>query len=71
MQKKQRIDILLVEKALATSRERAQAEIMAGNVFVDGQRVEKAGEKYDVEVNIEVKGDAIPYVEYSRKVISR
>ena len=62
MQKKQRIDILLVEKVLATSRERAQAEIMAGNVFVGGQRVEKVGEKYDVEANIEVKGNAIPYV---------
>ena len=62
MQKKQRIDILLVEKGLAVSRERAQAEIMAGNVFVDGQRVEKAGEKYDMEANVQVKGEAIPYV---------
>lgn len=59
---KQRIDILLVEKGLVTSRERAQSEIMAGNVLVAGQRVDKAGEKFDTNVEIEVKGQAIPYV---------
>jgi len=59
---KKRIDILLVEKALVQSRERAQTEIMAGNVFVNGQRVDKAGEKYDEEIEIEVRGKAIPYV---------
>ena len=59
---KQRIDLLLVERGLTTSRERAQTEIMAGNVMANGQRVDKAGEKYDDDVNIEVKGDAIPYV---------
>ena len=60
--KKQRIDLLLVERGLTTSRERAQTEIMAGNVMANGQRVDKAGEKYDDDVNIEVKGEAIPYV---------
>lgn len=62
MQEKQRIDILMVEKGLVSSRERAQAEIMAGNVFVNGQRADKAGEKYNVQVNVEVRGEAIPYV---------
>ncbi len=59
---KQRIDILLVEKGLAVSRERAQAEIMAGNVFANGQRVDKAGDKFDIVANIEIRGEAIPYV---------
>ncbi|MGE5329669.1 MAG: TlyA family RNA methyltransferase [Deltaproteobacteria bacterium] len=59
---KKRIDILLVEKGHIQSRERAQTEIMAGNVFVNGQRVDKAGERYDEEIEIEVRGKAIPYV---------
>lgn len=59
---KKRIDILLVEKGLIQSRERAQTEIMAGNVFVNGQRVDKAGEKYDEEIEIEVRGRTVPYV---------
>lgn len=62
MAKKQRIDVLLVERGLAASRERAQTEIMAGNVFANGQRVDKAGDKFDIEANIEVRGEAIPYV---------
>lgn len=60
--KKQRIDTLLVEKGLIQSRERAKAEIMAGNVFVNGNRVDKAGEKVDIDAFIEIKGEAIPYV---------
>ena len=47
-EKKERLDILLVEKGIITSRERAKASIMAGKVFVDGQRVDKAGEKVSV-----------------------
>ena len=62
MPKKQRIDILLVDKGLALSRERAQAEIMAGHVFVNGQRIDKAGDKVETDASIEVKGEAIPYV---------
>ncbi|MBD7910007.1 MULTISPECIES: TlyA family RNA methyltransferase [Clostridium] len=61
-EKKQRLDILLVEKGIITSRERAKSCIMAGNVFVDGQRVDKAGEKVSVEANIEYKGHNLPYV---------
>lgn len=60
--KKERIDILLVEKNLCQSRERAKSSILAGLVFADGQRVDKVGDKVDIESNIEVKGDIIPYV---------
>ncbi len=60
--KKQRLDVLLVEKGIISSRENAKACIMAGQVFVDGQRVDKAGEKVSVEANIDYKGHKIPYV---------
>lgn len=59
---KERIDILLVEKGFFDSREKARKNIMAGLVFVNGNRVDKAGEKIKVDANIEVKGDAIGYV---------
>ena len=45
--KKERLDVLLVDKGICTSRERAKTNIMAGLIFVDGQRVDKAGEKVD------------------------
>lgn len=61
-EKKQRLDILLVEKGIITSREMAKSCIMAGKVFVDGQRVDKAGEKISVEANIEYKGHDLQYV---------
>ena len=60
--KKERLDILLVEKGIFTSRERAKTSIMAGKVFVDGQRVDKAGEKVNVDAEIIFKGQEIPYV---------
>ncbi|HEX2938510.1 MAG TPA: TlyA family RNA methyltransferase [Ruminiclostridium sp.] len=56
MNQKQRIDLLLVEKGLETSRERAKALIMAGEVFANGQRVDKAGEEVDVNAHIEIHG---------------
>lgn len=59
---KERIDVLLVEKNLFESRERAQKNVMAGMVFVDGLRVDKVGTKVSVDALIEVKGQAIPYV---------
>ncbi len=60
---KTRIDKLLVERGLSESRERAQALVMAGRVFVKGQRVDKAGAQVaEDEAAIEVKGDACPYV---------
>ena len=60
--KKERLDILLVEKGIFTSRERAKTSIMAGKIFVDGQRVDKAGEKVNIEAEIIFKGQEIPYV---------
>lgn len=60
--KKERLDILLVEKGIIASREKAKASIMAGDIFVDGQRVDKAGEKVSVTANIEFKGKTLQYV---------
>ncbi len=59
--RKARVDRLLVERGLAESRERAQALIMAGDVFVDGQRVDKPGRRVPLDAQIEVRG-RIPYV---------
>ena len=61
-EKKQRLDVLLDEKVIISSRENAKACIMAGQVFVDGKRVDKAGEKVPVDAEIEYKGHKIPYV---------
>lgn len=59
---KERLDILLVEKGYFDSREKARKNIMAGLVFINGNRIDKAGEKIKVNSNIEIKGDAIGYV---------
>lgn len=59
---KQRLDVLLVERGLAPSREKAKAIIMSGVVFVDGQREDKAGSSFDENVPIEVKGNTLKYV---------
>jgi len=59
---KERIDVLLVEKGFLPSREKAKRTVMAGLVFVGGQRVDKPGTPIDVDVAIEVRGNAIPYV---------
>lgn len=59
---KKRIDLLLVDKGHFNSRERAKKAIMAGLVFVNNQRCDKAGFEVDEESRIEVKGDPIPYV---------
>lgn len=59
---KERIDVLLTEKGFFTSREKARTALMAGLVFVDGQRVDKAGTKIDTEAQIQVRGDTCPYV---------
>ena len=60
--KKQRLDVLLLEKGLCDSRSRAQALIMEGLVFVRGQRVDKPGTAVDPEAEIEVRGSVCPYV---------
>ncbi len=59
---KERLDVLLVNRGLAASREKAKAIIMSGIVFVDGQREDKAGSTFDDKVNIEVKGATLQYV---------
>lgn len=62
--KKKRLDVLLVEQGYAASREKAKAIIMAGSVFINGQREDKAGAAFDEEKikTLEVKGASIPYV---------
>ncbi len=62
---KERLDVLLVKRNLAESREKAKAIIMSGAVFVNGQRCDKAGESFDCEkkdINIEIKGSTLKYV---------
>ena len=59
---KERLDVLLVKRNLVESREKAKAIIMSGNVFVEGQREDKAGATFSDEVNIEIKGQTLPYV---------
>ncbi len=59
---KERLDVLLVKRGLAESREKAKAVIMSGNVFVEGQREDKAGTSFPETVSIEVKGHVLPYV---------
>ena len=59
---KKRLDVLLHERGLSESRQRAQADIMGGWVYVDGQQVLKAGTAVAEEAVIEVRGQAIPYV---------
>lgn len=59
---KERLDILLVKKGIFASRERARASIMAGEIFIDGQRFDKCGEKVKESCNIEFKGEELPFV---------
>ena len=59
---KERLDVLLVQRGLAPSREKAKAMIMEGNVFVDNQREDKAGTFFDDKVSIEVRGNTLRYV---------
>ena len=59
---KSRLDILMVEQGLAPSREKAKAMIMAGEVFVNGEKVDKAGASIPADAQIKVTGNALPYV---------
>ena len=59
---KKRLDLLMVERALAPSREKANAYIMSGEVYVDGQKEDKAGTMFQETVKIEVRGNTLPYV---------
>ena len=59
---KERLDVLLVGRGLAPSREKAKAMIMEGNVFVDNEREDKAGAMFDTKAKIELKGNTLKYV---------
>lgn len=60
---KERLDVILVQEGYAASREKAKAIIMAGDVFVDGQREDKAGTAFDLsKIKLEVRGNTLPYV---------
>mgnify|MGYP000943158984 CR=1 FL=1 len=60
--KKERLDVLLVEQGLAASRERAKRLIMAGQVLVDEQRIDKAGTAVERTAKLRVVGEDLPYV---------
>ena len=59
---KERLDVLLVNKGLASSREKAKALIMSGIVYVDSQKEEKAGSVFDDSSLIEVRGETVKFV---------
>ena len=59
---KERLDVLLVKRNLAESREKAKAVIMSGIVYVDGQKEDKAGSMFDETANVEVRGTTLKYV---------
>ena len=59
---KERLDVLLVNRNLAESREKAKAVIMSGIVYVDGQKEDKAGSMFDETANVEVRGTTLKYV---------
>ena len=61
-QNKKRLDVLLAEKGLAESREKARAMIMSGIVYVDNNKIDKPGTKVDEESSVEIKGNVLPYV---------
>lgn len=62
MAKKERIDVLLVEKGLMETREKAKRAVMAGIVYSNEERIDKPGEKIPVDAPLEIKGKTMPYV---------
>ena len=60
---KERLDVILVNQGYAPSREKAKAIIMSGNVYVNGQKEDKAGTSFDVsKIQLEVRGSTLKYV---------
>ena len=59
---KERLDVLLVRNGFFSSREKAKTTIMAGCVYVNGQKEDKAGMKFDTECELEVRGHSMKYV---------
>lgn len=62
MTEKKRLDVLLFEKGFASSREKARALIMAGQVYVENQKSDKPGTQVSCEEKLEVRGNPLPYV---------
>ena len=62
MKVKKRLDVLLTERLYAETRSKAQAIIMSGNVYVNGQKADKPGMSFEETVDIEVRGAVCPYV---------
>jgi 23S rRNA (cytidine1920-2'-O)/16S rRNA (cytidine1409-2'-O)-methyltransferase len=62
MKIKKRLDVLLTERGYADTRTKAQAIIMSGNVYVQGQKADKPGMSFEESVDIEVRGAVCPYV---------
>ena len=62
MKIKKRLDVLLTEQMYAETRSKAQAIIMAGQVYVNSQKADKPGVSYEENVQIEVRGETCPYV---------
>lgn len=60
--RKERLDVLLVERGLAETREKAKRAIMAGLVYTNEERLDKPGEKVSEEIPLTIKGNALPYV---------
>ena len=59
---RKRLDIMLVEKGFYESRNKAQASIMAGIVYINGQKVDKAGTPVSEDAQLEIRGESLPYV---------
>jgi len=62
MEGKERLDKLLVDKGIIPTREKARALIIAGKVAVEGRLIDKPGTKIDIEAQIQLKGETLPYV---------
>lgn len=60
--KKERLDVLLVERGLAETREKAKRAVMAGLVYTNEERLDKPGEKVSEEIPLNIKGNVLPYV---------
>jgi len=62
LESKERLDVLVVQRGILFSRDRAKENIIAGNIFVDGIMTTKCGKKVELSSNIEFKGEDFPYV---------
>ncbi|MEO2074382.1 MAG: TlyA family RNA methyltransferase [Bacillus sp. (in: firmicutes)] len=62
MKNKERLDVLLVERGLIETREKAKRAIMAGLVYTNEERLDKPGEKVKVDIPLNIKGKMLPYV---------